>query len=99
MDFGIQLLVLVWIVLFAASLQWGRTTNRGASVVTWLGLTFVTWWVEFALAFIALHTILFALGREAAIVLAVATLVVMAITPAAWALALRAWNHSRSVHG
>lgn len=99
MDVGIQVLVLAWIVLFAASLQWGRTTNRGASIVTWLLLTFVSWWIEFALAFIALHTILFELGRPAAIALAVVTLLVMALTPAAWAFALRAWNHSGSVHG
>lgn len=99
MDVGIQVMVLGWIVLFAASLQWGRTTNRGASIVTWLCLTFVAWWVEFALAFVALHTILFELGREAAIVLAIVTLLVMALTPAALALGLRAWSHSRSAHG
>jgi hypothetical protein len=98
MDVGIQVLALAWIVLLAASLQWARVTNRGASIATWLGLTVVTWWLEFVLAFIALHTILFSLGRGAAVVVAIAALVMMSLTPVAWAYGLRHWNNRPSAH-
>lgn len=98
MDVGIQVLVLLWIVLIVVALQWGRVTNRGASFATWFGLTFVTWWLELLFAFFALHTILFSLGREAAVVVSIATLVVMALTPVAWAYGLRRWNRYRSAH-
>jgi hypothetical protein len=99
MDVGIQVLVLGWIVLFAAGLQWARVTNRGASVATWFGLTAVTWWFEFVVAFIALHTVLFSLGREAAMALAIVTLAVFTVTPVAWAYGLRHWHKARSAHG
>lgn len=98
MDVGIQVLVLMWIVLFAVALQWARVTNRGASIATWLGLTVVTWWFELIFAFLALHTILFSLGREAAIVVAIATVAIMSLTPVAWAYGLRHWRRYRSTH-
>ena len=98
MDVGIQVLVLGWIVLFAVTLQWGRATNRGASIATWLGLTVVSWWLEAVFAFFVLHTILFSLGREAAIVTAIVTIAVMSLTPVAWAYGLRYWNKHRSAH-
>jgi len=98
MDVGIQVLGLLWIVFIAVALQWGRATNRGASVATWFGLTLVTWWFELIIAFVALHTILFSLGREAAVVVSLATLVLMVLTPVAWAYGLRRFNRYRSAH-
>jgi hypothetical protein len=98
MDVGIQVLVLLWIVLLAVTLQWGRVTNRGASIATWLGLTVVSWWIEAVSAFLALHAVLFSLGREAAIVVAIATIAIMSLTPVALAYGLRYWNRRRSAH-
>lgn len=97
-DVGLQVLVLLWIVLFAVTLQWGRVTNRGASIATWLGLTVVSWWFEAVFAFLALHAVLFELGREAAVVLAIVLIVVMSLTPVAWAYGLRYRNKHRSAH-
>jgi len=98
MDVGIQVLVLMWIVLFAVTLQWARVTNRGASVAAWLGLTFVSWWFEAIFAFFAVNMTLFSFGREAAIVVALATVAVMSLTPVAWAYGLRRWSRYRSSH-
>lgn len=96
MDVGIQALVLSWIVLVVITLQWGRVTNRGASIATWLGLTVVTWWLEAMAAFFALHAVLFTLGREAAVVTAIAVVAIVALTPVAWAYGLRYWTKRRS---
>lgn len=89
MDVGIQVLALVWIVIVAVTLQWGRVTIRGAGLATWLGLTVVTWWLEAVAAFFALHALLFTLGREAALVASVAVVVILTATPLAWAHLLR----------
>ncbi len=97
MDVIIQVLVLTSIVLFfAVTLRWGLVKSRGASIATWLGLTAVSWWVEVAFAFFVLHAILFSLGREAAQVVSVVTVVIMALTPAAWAYGLGHWSKYRS---
>ncbi len=98
MDVVMQVLVLIWIVLLVVALRWARVTGRGASVASWLGLTAVSWWVEFAVAFLALHAILFSLGREAAIVALIVTVAVMALTPVAWAYRLGHGNRERSAH-
>lgn len=96
MDVVMQVLVLIWIVLFVVALQWARVAGRGASVATWLGLTAVSWWVEFAIAFFALHGILFWLGREAAVVALIVTVAIMTLTPVAWAYGLGHRNKDRS---
>jgi len=96
MDVGIQVLVLIWIVLLAVALQWGRVTNRGASIATWIGLTVVTWWFVLVGAFFALNITLFSLGREVALLAAVAVLVILAATPVAWAYGLRYWHRYRA---
>lgn len=97
-DAGILILVLAWIVLLAVSISWGHATNRGTSIVTWLGLTFVTWCVEAIFAFFAINVTYFVFGRPAAIVAAIATLAIMALTPVAWAYGLRQWGKYRSAH-
>jgi hypothetical protein len=96
MDVGIQILVLMWIVLVVVALQWGRTTNRGVSLAAWIGLTVVTWWFELIFAFFAVNAILFALGREVALVVLIAILILLAATPVAWAYGLRYWHRHRS---
>ena len=96
MDVGIQVLVLMWIVLFAVTLQWARVTNRGASVAVWLGLTIVSWWFEAIFAFFAVNLTYFEMGQQAAIVAAILTVAIMSLTPVAWAYALRRWNKRRS---
>ena len=96
MDVVIQVLVLIWIVLFVAALQWVRVAGRGASIATWLGLTAASWWAEFAIAFVALHAILFSLGREAAVVALVVTVAIMTSTPVAWAYGLGHRKKDRS---
>jgi hypothetical protein len=96
MDVGIQVLALMWIVLLAVALQWGRVTNRGASLVTWIALTVVTWWFELLGAFVALNVTLFSFGREVALIAAIAMLVIMAATPVAWAYGLRSWHRYRA---
>jgi hypothetical protein len=98
MDVVMQVLVLIWIVLVVVALQWARIAGRGASIATWLGLTVVSWWVEFAIAFVAIHAILFSLGREPAVVALIVTVAIMALTPLTWAYGLGQWNKDRSTH-
>ncbi len=88
MDVVIQLLVLLWIVLFVVTLQWSHVRSRGASVATWLGLIVISWWLEIAIAFIALHAILFSVGREVAALVALVILTIITLTPASWAYGL-----------
>lgn len=95
-DVGILALGLAWIVLFAVALMWGRSTNRGANIVTWLALTFVTWCLEAIVAFVAVNLAFFVFGRPVAIVAAIATIVIMALTPVAWAYGLRHWAKYRA---
>jgi hypothetical protein len=89
--------VLLWIVLFVVILQWSHLTSRGASVATWLGLTIISWWLEIAVAFFALHAILFSLGREVAILVGILTIAIMTLTPAAWAYGLSRRNRHHTV--
>jgi hypothetical protein len=98
MDVLAQVLVLIWIVLFVVTLRWAHIANRGVSVVTWIALTLVTLWLEFLVAFVAMHAALFSLGREATMVVIILTMVIVVLTPAAWAYALGHWHKSRSVH-
>jgi hypothetical protein len=97
MDVVVQLLILVWIVLFVLILQWSHMTSRSASVATWLGLTIISWWLEIAVAFFAVHAVLFSLGREVAILVAVLTIAVMTLTPAGWAYGLSHRNRHHTV--
>ena len=104
MDVGIQVLVLAWIVLLVVILQWSRLSNRGVginrgiSIATWIGLTAVTWWFEVTVAFVALHAVLFSLGREATVVAVIVAIAVIVATPVAWWYGLGRWNKHRSAH-
>lgn len=98
MDVGIQVLILAWIVVFVLTLQWARVKGRGASIATVVGLTVVAWWLEFIVAFFALHAILFSLGREVTAVVIALTVVVMTLTPAICAQGLSHWTRTRSAH-
>jgi len=89
---------LAWIVFLVVALVWGRASNRGVSLLAWLGLTFVAWCVEAFVAFFAVYGTYFVLGRPAAIVAAIATVVVMALTPLATAYGLRYWTKYRAAH-
>ena len=96
MDAVVVVLVLVWIAFSAVALQVARVNSPGASIATWLGLTLVSWCLEFGVAFLAVHAILFSLGREAALVLVLVAAAVVTLTPAAWAYGLGRWNKRRS---
>ena len=96
MDAVVVVLVLVWIVFLAVTLLLARVNSPGASIATWLGLTVVSWFVEFGIAFLAVHAILFSLGREAALVLSLGAAAVVTLTPVAWAYGLGRWNKGRS---
>ncbi len=98
MDVAIQVLVLMWIVLFVGTLLWARAKSRGASIAIWLGLTVVSWWLELVVAFFALNAIYFAFGREAVIVGFIALGAILILTPAAWAYGLNHWNKYRAAH-
>jgi hypothetical protein len=98
MDAVVLVVVLMWMVFFALTLRWARITSPGASIATWLGLTVVTWAIEFAVAFITLHAILFLFDREAAIVASIVSVAIMTLTPAALMFGLGYWNTHRSVH-
>ena len=98
MDVFVQVLVLIWIVALIVILSWAHVSSRGASLVTWLGLTAVSLWLEFVAAFVLLHAVLFTLGREATVVVTILTVVIMVLTPAAWAVALGRWRRSHTAH-
>ena len=98
MDVLVQVLVLIWIVAFVVTLSWAHVSSRGASFAAWLGLSAVSLWLEFVVAFVVLHAILFTLGREAAVFVIILTVAVMALTPPAWAIALGRWRRSHIAH-
>ena len=74
--------VVVWFAL-------GSKGGTGARVAAWLGLVTLTLWCGSAVAFVALHLLLFNFGTEAAVAGAVATTVFMVLMPFGWALVVR----------
>jgi hypothetical protein len=98
MDVLVQVLILIWIVLLVVTLSWAHVTSRGASFAALLGLTAVSLWLEFIIAFVAVHAILFTLGREAASVVIILTVAAMTLTPAFWAVVLGRWRKSHAAH-
>ncbi len=63
-------------------------------IAPWLALTALTMAVEFIVLFIATYGLLFAFGREAAMVGVVVSVIILAATPVAWALVLRKRAHN-----
>ncbi len=75
-----------------AAVIWGAaggTGGRWAQVAAWLGLTTLTVWFGSAIAFVAVHGLLFFVGPTAAMAGLVATTVFMLTMPIGWALVVR----------
>ena len=87
------LIMVVWLVY---ELRQGNVEGSAALFGTWIALTIVSIGVEFGVAFVVVHTLLFALGTTAAGVGLVATGVVVFATPVAWALVIR--HRARRLH-
>jgi hypothetical protein len=96
---GILLGVLVWLAVLGAALFYAPGGGGRANFGTWLVLSGLTVVVEFIVAFLALHALLFGLGTGAASVGIVVAVVVLAATPIAWAIVLRRRAHRDSAHG
>ena len=60
---------------------WGGLSAAGVPVLTWLVFTAMALWCEAALAFVAVHALLFALGTDVAGVGLILTGVVLVATP------------------
>ena len=63
-------------------------------IAPWLALTLLTMAVEFIVLFIVTYGLLFFISKEAAMVGVVVSVIVLAVTPVAWALALRRRAHN-----
>ena len=72
--------VVALIIWFA----WGSKGGRGARFAAWLGLCTLTLWVGSALAFVALHLLLFSFGNGAVIAGVIATTLFMLLMPFGW---------------
>ncbi len=75
-----------------AAVIWGAAGGKGgawARLAVWLGLTTLTVWFGSAVAFVAVHALLFFVGPTAAILGLVATTIFMLTMPIGWALVIR----------
>jgi len=90
----ILLAILIWLLVVGAALM--RVPGGGVRslIAPWLALTVLTLAVEFIVLFIATYGLLFTLGKEAATVGVVASLVIFGATPVLWAVVLRRRAHS-----
>jgi len=101
----ILLAALVWLLVVGAALL--RVPGGGVRslIAPWLALTVLTLAVEFIALFIATYGLLFTLGREAATVGVVVSVIILGVTPVAWAFVLRKRAHrpaardSAAAHG
>ena len=86
--------ILIWLLVVGAALM--RVPGGGVRslIAPWLALTALTMAVEFIVLFIATYGLLFAFGREAAMVGVVVSVIILALTPVAWALVLRKRAHN-----
>ena len=90
MDSVIALLaVLLWLLLLAVALQQGRPAGAGGRVATWLVLTALTMACGFMAAFVAVHALLFTLGRGAALVGLIASAAILTYVPVACGRVIR----------
>lgn len=83
------LLLIEGIVAVVVWFAMGSRGGTGARVAAWLGLVTLTLWCGSAVAFVAIHLLLFNFGTEAAVAGAVATTVFMVLMPFGWALVIR----------
>ena len=67
----------------------GSKGGRGARFAAWLGLCTLTLWVGSAIAFVALHLLLFSLGNAAVIAGVIVTTVFMLLMPFGWWIVVR----------
>lgn len=74
----------------------GSRGGRAARFAAWLGLVTLTLWCGSAIAFVALHLLLFAFGSTAAMLGAIVTTVLMILMPFGWAAVIR--HHESSDH-
>ena len=72
---------------------YGSKGGRGARIAAWLGLVTLTLWCGSAIAFVGIHILLFAFGKEAAIIGAAFVTVFMLAMPFGWAALVR--HHGR----
>lgn len=86
---GILLAVLLLLERLAAARGWGGLSAAGVPLLTWLVFTAMALWCEAALAFVAVHALLFALGTDAAGIGLVATGLVLVATPFVTAFLIR----------
>jgi hypothetical protein len=81
------------IVGLVAWLALGSRGGRGARIAAWIGLVTLSLWCGSALAFVALHLLLFTWGPPAAVAGALVTTVLMVLMPFGWAIVVR--HHGR----
>jgi hypothetical protein len=67
----------------------GSKGGRGARFAAWLALVTLTLWIGSAIAFVALHVLLFTFGNAAVVAGVVATTVFMLVMPFGWAWVVR----------
>jgi hypothetical protein len=86
---GLLLAVLLLLERLATARGWGGLSAAGVPVLTWLVFTAMALWCEAALAFVAVHALLFALGTDVAGIGLILTGVVLVATPFATAYLVR----------
>jgi len=70
------------------AIVWFVAGDRGgiwAKLTAWLGFVTLTLWIGSAIAFVALHGLLFLVGPDAALAGLLATTIFMALMPFGWA--------------
>jgi drug/metabolite transporter (DMT)-like permease len=77
------------VIAAAVWFVFGGKGSRGAKITAWIGLTTLTLWCGSAIAFVALHALLFSIGRDAAMVGLILTTIFMVTMPFGWALVIR----------
>ena len=84
--------ILIWLLVVGAALT--RVPGGVRSLIApWLALTLLTMAIEFIVLFIATYGLLFFISKEAAMVGVVISVIILALTPVAWALVLRKRAH------
>lgn len=93
--FWVVILLAVWVV---AAYRMGILPQTGARVATWLGLTVVTLWFGYTVAFIGTHVVLFTLGSLAAAISFLVSTALLAAVPFAWAAVMHRMGSHQSAH-